>query len=656
MSDLFQRLAKIAAERRVSESELRSDRQTPSSRPPIEETVKTQGKSPGLLRRSMGRISQAADGLARALFRRRQLDAKPETPRSKIRTALEECRWGFIGLAAFSGMSNLLMLTGSFYMLQVYDRVLPSRSIPTLIGLSILALVLFMCQGGIDILRGRISARIGRYLDTELGARVYDAMVRLPLKTRGDGDGMQPLRDLDSMRGFLSGPGPAALCDLPWMPLYIALCFFFHFWIGVAASVGALVLITLAILTEVKTRTPTRDVAGFAKNRLALAVAGRRNAESLRAMGMSRRTGAIWSEANNGYLSANERASDAAGTIGGASRIFRMILQSAVLAVGAILVIKGETTAGIIIASSILSSRALSPVELAIANWKGFVAARQAGKRIHQLLTLLPEEKEPMPLPAPRSSISVENVFIVAPGGQRPLVQDASFALSRGQGLGIIGPSGSGKSTLARALVGVWPAARGRVRIDDAAFEQWSNETLGDFIGYLPQDVELFDGTVAMNIARFDKDATPDGIVAAAQAAGVHKLILSLPEGYETVIGEGGATLSAGQRQRIALARALYGDPFLVVLDEPNSNLDAEGEDALTQAILNVRARGGILIVIAHRPSALAGVDQVLVMGEGRIQAFGNKDEVLGKVLRQPVQIQPAVPLKIVAEAAGGAR
>jgi ATP-binding cassette subfamily C protein len=250
----------------------------------------------------------------------------------------------------------------------------------------------------------------------------------------------------------------------------------------------------------------------------------------------------------------------------------------------------------------------------------------------------------------------VENVFIVAPGGQRPLVQDAGFALARGQGLGIIGPSGSGKSTLARALVGVWPAARGRVRIDDAAFEQWSNETLGDFIGYLPQDVELFDGTVAMNIARYDKDATPEGIVAAAQTAGVHKLILSLPEGYETVIGEGGATLSAGQRQRIALARALYGDPFLVVLDEPNSNLDAEGEDALTQAILSVRARGGILIVIAHRPSALAGVDQVLVMGDGRVQAFGNKDEVLGKVLRQPVQIQPAAPLKIVAEAAGGAR
>jgi ATP-binding cassette subfamily C protein len=364
----------------------------------------------------------------------------------------------------------------------------------------------------------------------------------------------------------------------------------------------------------------------------------------------------MWSEINHSYLSANERASDAASSIGGASKIFRTILQSAVLAVGAILVIRGETTAGIIIASSILSSRALSPVELAIANWKGFVAARQAARRLHQLLTLLPEEKEPMALPAPRSSLSVEGVTILAPGDQRPLVYDASFSLTKGQGLGIIGPSGSGKSTLARSLVGVWPAARGRVRIDDATFDQWSNETLGRFIGYLPQDVELFDGSVAANIARFDSDAAPEKIVAAAQAAGVHKLILSLPHGYETMIGEGGATLSAGQRQRIALARALYDDPFLVVLDEPNSNLDAEGEDALTQAILGVRARGGILIVIAHRPSALAGVDQVLVMGEGRVQSFGNKDEVLGKVLRNPVAIQQPAPLKIVGEAVGGVR
>jgi ATP-binding cassette subfamily C protein len=261
-----------------------------------------------------------------------------------------------------------------------------------------------------------------------------------------------------------------------------------------------------------------------------------------------------------------------------------------------------------------------------------------------------------MTLPAPCSSLSVEGVSLVAPGEQRVLVHDASFFLSSGQGLGIIGPSGSGKSTLARALVGVWAPVRGRVRVDDATFDQWTNEAQGTFVGYLPQDVELFDGTVAANIARFSRDATSEKIVAAAHAAGVHKMVLSLPNGYETVIGEGGATLSAGQRQRIALARALYGDPFLVVLDEPNSNLDAEGEDALTQAILGVRARGGILVVIAHRPSALAGVDLVLVMGDGRVQSFGNKDEVLGKVLRNSAQIAQSAPLKIVGEAAGGGR
>jgi PrtD family type I secretion system ABC transporter len=655
MSDLFHRLAKIAAQRRASKSgleqtahsesqsgELRADASLP-------EASAKRGSAPigGL-----NSIATSAIQFVQALIPTNTPRRPSATPRSSIRTALEDCRSAFVGLGIFSGMSNILMLTGSFFMLQVYDRVLPSRSVPTLIGLAVLAMLLFLCQGGIDIVRGRISARIGRYFDAQLGLRVYDALVRLPLKTRGDGDGMQPLRDLDSVRSFLSSGGPSALFDLPWMPLYLALCFFFHFWIGVTATIGAIILVTLALLTEIKTKAPTREAAGFAKSRLAFAESGRRNAEVLRAMGMTHRVGALWGEANYNYLTANERTSDVVGTLGGLSKVFRMILQSAVLAVGAYLVIRQEATGGIIIASSILSSRALAPVELAIANWKGFAAARQAGQRLHQLLTLLPEEQEPMALPVPKASLSIENVSIVAPGGQRPLVHDASFMLNSGQGLGIIGPSGSGKSTLARALVGVWPPARGRIRLDDAAFDQWSNEALGNCIGYLPQDVELFDGTVAMNICRFKKDADPAMVVAAANAAGVHKLILSLPDGYGTSVGEGGTSLSAGQRQRIALARALFGNPFLVVLDEPNSNLDAEGEEALTQAIIGVRERGGILIVIAHRPSALAGVDHVLVMGEGRVHSFGNKDEVLGKVLRNPAP----TPLKVVMEAQGGIR
>jgi PrtD family type I secretion system ABC transporter len=540
-------------------------------------------------------------------------------------------------------MINVLMLTGSFFMLQVYDRVLPSRSVPTLVGLAILATALYVFQGALELIRSRVNVRIGAHLDNTLSSRVYDALVRLPLKTRGDGDGLQPLRDLDYVRSFLSSGGPSAFFDLPWLPIYLGICFIFHFWIGVTALAGSLVLIALALLTELRMREPTKEAARFATTRTALAAAGRRNAEVLRAMGMGRRVGDRWSETNRSYLAANERASDVASGLGGISKVFRTILQSAVLGVGAYLVIYQESTAGIIIASSILTSRALAPVELAIANWKGFVAARQGAQRLHQLLTLLPAEEEPMRLPPPKTVLSVENIAVLPPGGEKLVVHDVSFELKNGHGLGIIGPSGSGKSSLARALVGVWQPLRGSIRLDSAALHQWSSETLGQHIGYLPQDVELFDGTVASNIARFDVNAKPEAIVAAAQAAGVHDLILSLPAGYGTRIGELGMAISAGQRQRIALARALFGDPFLVMLDEPSSNLDAEGEQALTQAILNVRARGGILIVIAHRPQALAGVDHVLVMYDGKMQTFGSKDEVLKKTLQYPALVSTSV-------------
>jgi ATP-binding cassette subfamily C protein len=366
-------------------------------------------------------------------------------------------------------------------------------------------------------------------------------------------------------------------------------------------------------------------------------------------MGMGRRVGNRWSETNREYLAANERASDIASGLGGMSKVFRTILQSAVLGVGAYLVIHQESTAGIIIASSILTSRAFAPVEVAIANWKGFVAARQGAQRLHKLLELLPAEREPMRLPEPKSILSVANVAVLPPGSERLVVNDVSFELKSGQGLAIIGPSGSGKSSLARALVGVWQPTRGSIRLDRAALHQWSSEALGPHIGYLPQDVELFEGTVAINIARFDAKAKAEAIVAAAQAAGVHELILSLPDGYATRIGELGMAISAGQRQRIALARALFGNPFLVILDEPSSNLDAEGEAALTRAVLNVRARGGILIVVAHRPSALAGVDHVLVMHEGKLQSFGAKDEVLKKVLGHPVPVPTPTAMTVQA-------
>jgi ATP-binding cassette, subfamily C, type I secretion system permease/ATPase len=573
---------------------------------------------------------------------------------STIRDALKSCRGVFVCLGVFSGVINILMLTGSFFMLQVYDRVLPSQSVPTLVGLAILATALYVLQGALELIRSRVSVRIGAHLDQSLSSRVYDALVRLPLKTRGDGDGLQPLRDLDYVRSFLSGGGPSAFFDLPWLPIYLGICFLFHFWIGVTALVGSLVLVTLALLTEVRMREPTRDAARFATTRTALAAAGRRNAEVLRAMGMARRVGMRWSATNRDYLNANERASDVATGLGGISKVFRTILQSAVLGVGAFLVIHQESTAGIIIASSILTSRALSPVELAIANWKGFVAARQGAQRLHKLLALLPAEQEPMRLPQPKSGLSVEHIAVLPPGNERPVVTDVTFELKSGQGLGIIGPSGSGKSTLARALVGVWQPGRGTIRLDRAQLNQWSSESLGRHIGYLPQDVELFDGTVASNIARLDPTADPEAIVAAAQAAGVHDLILSLPAGYETPIGELGMAISAGQRQRIALARSLFGNPFLVVLDEPSSNLDAEGEEALTQAILKVRARGGILIVIAHRPSALAGVDHILMMRDGKMQTFGPKNEVLAKVLKYPTPISPPADITMNAQGQAG--
>jgi PrtD family type I secretion system ABC transporter len=563
-------------------------------------------------------------------------------------TCLKACRGAFAAVAIYSGAINILMLTGSLFMLQVYDRVLPSHSVPTLIGLLIIVVVLYAAQGVLDMIRARIMVRIGRSLDEGLSGSVFQIVARLPLQGRGGTGGLQPLRDLDQLRAFLSSTGPTALFDLPWMPLYLALCFAFHVWIGVTASAGALILVALALLTEVLVRKPAKEVSAHSMARLALAEASRRNAEVLAAMGMTQPLGARWGEANARYMSVQQRAADVSVTLGAFSKVLRMLLQSTVLAVGAYLVIQQQATAGIIIASSILTSRALAPVELAIAHWKNFLAARQSWHRLADLLAKQAAGQKPMPLPAPCGSLSVDAISIAPPGSPSLSVRSATFALNAGQALGIIGPSASGKSSLARALVGVWLPARGTVRLDGAALDQWSADALGRHVGFLPQDVELFDGTVAENIGRFEPEPDPGAVIAAAQAADVHEMILTLPDGYGTRIGEAGQVLSAGQRQRVALARALYRDPFLVVLDEPNSNLDADGERALTAAIVGVRARGGIVVVVAHRPSALTAVDCVAAMANGEIHAFGSKDEVLRKVLRPP---QPTNRLNVVAEA-----
>jgi len=485
-----------------------------------------------------------------------------------------------------------------------------------------------------------------------MSVRVYNAIVRLPLKTGLKAEGAQPIRDLDTVRSFLSGIGPVALFDLPWMPIYLIICFVFHTYIGLTALAGAIILITITVITELTTRRPARNATQFAAARSALLEASRRNAEAIMAMGMIGRIAGRWNDLNRRYIEANQQASDIGGGLGAISKVLRLMLQSAILGVGAWLVINQQSTAGIIIAGSILGGRALAPVDLAIANWRGFIAARQSWQRLSRLLAHLPPQTEPMPLQPPQRSLIVQNGAVSAPGGAKIVCQDVNFTLTGGKALGIIGPTASGKSSLARMLVGVWTPARGTVRLDGASLEQWSPETLGRHIGYLPQDVELFPGNVAQNIARFEEPPNAEAVLAAAQAAGVHDLIVNLPEGYETHIGENGSALSAGQAQRIALARALYRDPFLVVLDEPNSNLDAEGDEALTQAILGVRARGGIVIVVAHRPSAIAGVDYILVMAKGRQQQFGPKEEVLNRVIQPPAQPRA---LKVVPEQQGGA-
>ena len=552
----------------------------------------------------------------------------------ELATVLRRSAGAFIGVAGISALANLLTLTGSFFMLEVYDRVIPSRSIPTLIGLCVLALILYAAQSTLEALRARTLARIGAALDAEIGPRVFSLSVQAPLRGAKPDQAGQPLRDLEQVRAFLAGSGPAALFDLPWLPVYVVVCFLFHPLIGVAAIGGAVLLTSLTLAAELATRAPARSATAHAGRRLALSEATRRNAETVAALGLESRMCRRWAAVNRDHAQAQQRASDIAGGLGAVSKACRMALQSGVLALGAYLVINNQASGGIIIAASILVARALAPAELAIANWRVFVAARQSWRRLAVALERHPPARVPLALPEAKLSLSVEGVHVVPPGASRATVHDVSFQLRAGQGVGVIGPSAAGKSSLVRALVRIWTPLHGRVRLDGADLGQWAPEHLGAQIGYLPQETELFAGTIAENISRFLPGAPAEAVVAAAQAAGAHDLILNLPQGYDTMLGESGAGLSAGQRQRIGLARALYGDPFLVVLDEPNANLDAEGENALTQAILRVRGRGGICVVVAHRPSALAAVDHVLMMHEGRVQAFGTKDEVLKRVLR----------------------
>jgi PrtD family type I secretion system ABC transporter len=537
-----------------------------------------------------------------------------------------------VATAVFSGAINLLMLGGPLFMLQVYDRVIPSRSVPTLQALVLLILGIYGFQALLERLRSRLFARVGQQIDTRLSPLVFAANIRRGLA--GQSAQGAPFRDLEQLRNFLAGGGPAALFDLPWMPLYLLFLFLLHPLLGLFGVAGAATLGALAWLTERGARSLQSDLSSLSAEAGSMAEAARRNAEAVAAMGMTDALSRTWGAKNEAAGRAVLDGSDVIGRYGGWTRFVRLALQSLVLAVGAGLVIAGAASGGVMIAASILLGRALAPVELAITHWRGLVGARQAFRRLQAVLaepglTAIPG----VALPAPNATVTAAGVAVAAPGQPAPYVRGVNFDLQKGDALGIIGPSGSGKSTLARALVGAWPLAGGSMRLDGSTLDQWSSQEAGRFIGYLPQTVELFAGTVAQNIARFDPTPRMEDILQAAAEAGVDALVRTMPDGFDTQVGDGGGLLSAGQRQRIALARGVCRVPFLLVLDEPNSALDAVGEAALTEAILSVRRRDGVAIIIAHRPSALQACNKVLVLAEGQQRGFGPRDEVLKSVL-----------------------
>jgi PrtD family type I secretion system ABC transporter len=572
---------------------------------------------------------------AQAVFPARGISSLLSTLKSDdpVALGLRESARRMVGIAVFSGVINILMLSGSLYMLQVYDRVIPSRNVATLLGLSLMVLFAYLVQGYFDALRTRMLCRVATLFDAGLQGSIHIALATLPLRGVKPMLMQQPLRDLDQVRGFMSSMGPTAFLDMPWIPIFIVAMFLFHPAIGVTALLGTGAIIAMTLLTERMSRGAARAAMDSSAQRQVLADATQRNAEIIRALGMTDRFTARWSRANERYLRENIRATDVYANLGSGAKVLRYVLQSGMLGIGAYLVVADRASGGIMIASSIMMGRALAPVEIALGSWKQLVAARQGLVRLREIckVTATPAAP-PVILPRPCRELSVHDLAVAAPGTEKAIVSGISFSVQAGMGLALLGASASGKTSLSKALVGIWPTRTGVVRLDGAALDQWRNEDLGRYIGYLPQDVALFDGTVAENICRFDDQATSDAILKAAQIAGVHDIIIRLPEGYSTRIGEGGMSLSAGQRQRVGLARAVFGDPFLVVLDEPNANLDTDGENALTRAIAILRHNKCIVVVISHRPSALAALNMAMVLYEGKAIAFGPCEEIFARV------------------------
>jgi ATP-binding cassette subfamily C protein len=572
-------------------------------------------------------------------------------PRGEILAVLKASRSVILSTWFFSCIVNVLMLTGSLFMLQVYDRVIPSSSVPTLVALSAIVLVVYVFYGLLEFARTRLLVRIGRRLEETLGGRVFDAVSALALRKAGNAGG-QPVQDLAIIRQFLGGQGPLAFLDMPWVPIYLLVVFLMHWMLGVVAVISALIIFALALLTERSTRTPMANANISVTKSAMMTEEARRNSEALFSLGMKGVMRKRWLTNQREALDHQTRANDAGATYGALSRVFRMVVQSAMLAAGAYLAIKHEISGGSIVASSIIMGRALAPVEQAVGNWQQFLSCRKSMERLNKILDSVPPEAERMQLPAPQGFLEVENLTIMLPGSDKPVLQGVSFKVNPGKGLGIIGPTGAGKSTLARMLVGLLAPVRGSVRLDGATPDQRSDDERGKMIGYLPQDIQIFDGTVAQNISRFSENPDSNKIVEAATLANIHDFVMRLPQGYDTPLAESGSRLSAGQKQRVALARALFGDPVLFVMDEPNSNLDADGELALDRAIRACLKRGAAVVVVAHRPSALHAMDDLLVLTNGQVAAYGPREEILKKVAGgRPPQQQPAPNQQVQAPA-----
>ena len=547
-----------------------------------------------------------------------------KTPLNK---ALDACKPVLGSVVIFSLFINLLMLVGPMYMLQIYDRVLASRSTETLLMLSLVVLLLLIIYGILESIRSRVLVRTGVKFNNELAPTLFDAVFKNAIRVSG-GAQSQALRDMDTVREVMSGSGILAFCDSPWVPLFLAGIFLIHPWLGFVALGGAIAIFILAVANELLTGRKLREGGVQSILATSYATSSLKNAEVAQAMGMTSAIKQRWTDRHGDMLSSQSVASARAGSVLATSKSFRLVVQSAILGLGAYLAIQREISPGAMIAASIIMGRALAPVEMAVGNWKSFSSARSAFQRLQLLFASVTLDDERIALPEPEGQISVEGIIAAPPGIKAAVLKGITFSLNVGESLAIIGPSAAGKSTLARVLVGVWPAAAGAVRLDGSELKHWNVEQLGRQVGYLPQDVELFSGSIAENISRFsEKD--DEAVIQAAKLAGVHEMVQRMPDGYETEIGDGGQALSGGQRQRIALARALYKEPCFIILDEPNASLDKAGEEALSDALRSLKKMKKTLIIISHKPNLLSLVDKILVLNQGVMQSYGARDDIL---------------------------